>query len=196
MSAVPKIPAYMTLDEFLVWDAPGPERWQLVDGEPMAMAPGSRTHGAIQAELARLIANHLVERGLPCSVVTEPGLVPRVRANINFRVPDLAVTCAPYEKEEQALSGAVLVVEILSPSNKAETWSNVWAYASIPSVKEIAVFHSVRIGVELLRREADGSWPETPALIEAGDVTFESVGFTFPVEAAYRTTRLGERTTP
>jgi Uma2 family endonuclease len=194
MSAVPKIPAYLTLDEFLVWDAPGPERWQLVDGVPTAMAPASRSHGAIQIELGRLIGNHLAEKGLPCSVIAAPGLVPHINAKTNFRIPDLAVSCKAYEKEEYAVSGVVLAIEILSPSNKAETWLNVWAYASIPSVKEIAVFHSVRLGVELLRRGIDGGegafWPETPALIEKGDVTFESVGFSFPVAVAYRTTRL------
>jgi hypothetical protein len=30
--------------EFLDWDAPGPERWQLVDREPRAMAPASLPH--------------------------------------------------------------------------------------------------------------------------------------------------------
>lgn len=191
MSAVLKIPTHMTVEEFLVWDAPGPELWQLVDGEPVAMAAANRTHGAMQNELGRLIGNHLAERGGPCSVIAAPGVVPRVRANINFRIPDLAVTCTGYESEEQALSAPVLMIEILSPSNKAETWTNVWTYTTIPSVKEIAVFRTVRIGVELLRREADGSWPETPSLIESGEMRFESIGFSFPIASAYRTTRHG-----
>jgi Uma2 family endonuclease len=189
MNALPKIPVHMTVAEFLVWDAPGPELWQLVDGEPVAMAPPNRTHGAMQNELGRLIANHLADRGGPCSVITTPGVLPRVRANINFRIPDLAVTCAGYESEEQALSAPVLMIEILSPSNRAETWANVWTYTTIPSVREIAVFGTAAVGVELLRRNPDGSWPEQPSLIESGDVTFESIGFSFPIGAAYRTTR-------
>jgi hypothetical protein len=42
----------MTLDEFLDWD-PGDEsgaRWQLIDGEPAAMAPARQYHAAIMAE--------------------------------------------------------------------------------------------------------------------------------------------------
>ena len=35
----------------------------------------------------------------------------------------------------------------------------------------------------------DGSWPEQPAFIESGELTFESIGFSFPIGAAYRTTR-------
>ena len=59
MGAIAEIPVRMTVAEFLAWDAGDGRLWQLVDGEPQAMAPASRTHGAIQAELCRLIANHL-----------------------------------------------------------------------------------------------------------------------------------------
>jgi len=47
MNALPKIPYHMTVAEFLAWDAPAPLLWQLIDGEPQAMAPASRTHSAI-----------------------------------------------------------------------------------------------------------------------------------------------------
>jgi Uma2 family endonuclease len=189
MSAAPKIPEFMTLAEFLGWSAPGQELWQLVEGAPVAMAPASRTHGAIQSELGALIRNHLLEKGSPCSVVTTPGVVPRVRANVNCRIPDLAVVCSRYQIEESALTDPVLVIEILSPSNHAETWSNVWTYTTIPSVKEIVIVRTSEIGVEFLRRGADGSWPEQPTLIAEGAARFESIGLALPVEAIYRTTR-------
>jgi Uma2 family endonuclease len=66
----------------------------LIDGEPVAMAPGSETHGAIQGELIGLLRDHLLEQASPCRVIAEPGVVPRVRADRNCRVPDLGVTCA------------------------------------------------------------------------------------------------------
>ena len=83
-----------TVAEFLAWpaDLPG-AAWQLIDGEPVAMAPASEAHGSIQSEISRLLGNHLLERGLPCRVVTMPGVTPRVRADWNVRVPDLAATC-------------------------------------------------------------------------------------------------------
>ena len=48
-----RAPARMTLDEFLAWDSGdrSGRTWQLIDGEPVAMAPGSDAHGAIQSEL-------------------------------------------------------------------------------------------------------------------------------------------------
>ncbi len=193
MSAFAKMPVRMTVAEFLAWDAGDGRLWQLLDGEPQAMAPASRTHGALQNELGRLIANHLAETSSLCSVLANPGVVPRVQAEHNVRIPDLAVTCSNYESEEPVISDPVLIVEILSPSNAAETWANVWAYTTIPSVREIVVLRTVSIGAELLRRRADGSWPRTPEAIEAGNLVLESIGFEAPLAALYRTTRLAGR---
>jgi hypothetical protein len=46
------------------------------------------------------------------------------------------------------------------------------------------------IGVELLRRNQDGSWPNQPSSITTGDLMLESIDFHIPLAAAYRTTRL------
>lgn len=185
-------PSRMTVDEFLAWDSGDHtgRRWQLVDGEPVAMAPGSDNHSMIQAELAALIRNHLVERGSPCRVGTEPGVIPRVRANENWRIPDVGVTCAPPDGDRGMLA-PVLLVEILSSSNYAETRANIWTYTTIPSVQDILILHSTRIEAELLRRSDDGTWPEQPEAIRAdGVVELASIGFTIPLVALYRTTSL------
>jgi Uma2 family endonuclease len=190
MIALPKIPIRMTVGEFFAWNPPSAELWQLVDGEPQAMAPANRTHGAIQNELGSLIRNHLAESSSPCSVITTPGVIPRVQSDTNVRIPDLAVTCSSYDAEESALADPVVVIEILSPSNQAETWANVWAYATIPSVQEILMLRTVSIGADLLRRNQDGSWPSHPLSIETGELILESIGLRVPLTAAYRTSRL------
>lgn len=182
----------MTLTEFLSWDPADPSgrAWQLIDGEPVAMAPASETHAALQGEIGRLIGNHLVERGGLCRLLSQPGIVPRVRANRNFRIPDLAVTCAPPALGLMA-ADPVLLIEILSPSNEAQTRANIWAYTTIPSVREIVAVHSTRIEAEVLRRGADGSWPEEPEVLTGADVlTLGSIGFVTALVALYRTTAL------
>ena len=190
MSRARTPPTMMNIAEFLAWDAPAPDRWQLVDGEPSAMAPTSRTHGALRLELGRLIGNHLMTSGRPCSAIAAPGIVPRVRANENFRIPDLAVTCTRYETEEYDVSNPVLIVEILSPSNRAETWRNVWSFTTIPSLQEILILSSTAIRAELLCRQSDGSWPAGATVIETGELVLESIGLTVPLTTIYRTTRL------
>ncbi len=190
MSAALKHPPRMTVAEFLAWNPPDGLRWQLVDGEPQAMAPASETHGRIMIETSRLIANHLVSRDSPCVVVGAPGVRPRVRAKSNVRIPDLAVTCAPARADAALTEAPILAIEILSPSNENETWANVWAYTTIPSIQEILVIRQDAIGVELLRRRPDGSWPEDPDSIEQGPLHLASIDFTCAVEAVYRTTHL------
>jgi Uma2 family endonuclease len=195
MVALPKSQpvAQMTVTEFLAWPAdPTGRTWQLIDGEPVAMAPASRTHGALQSEIAALLRNHLHAQGSPCVVITAPGVVPRVRADWNVRVPDLAVTCSPDDPTERLLSDPVLIVEILSPSNETETWANVWAYTTIPSVREILVLRSLALGGELLRRGADGLWPQRGSTLGPGDtVALESIGGSFRLAEFYATTRIG-----
>jgi len=180
----------MSVDEFLAW-APGTsERWQLVDGVPHAMSPPTRIHGWLQGELGRLIGNHLRAGASGCSLIVGPGIVPRVMAEHNMRVPDLAVTCSPNDRDERALTDPVLIVEILSPSNQAQTWTNVWAYTSIPSVREIVVLRSDRVAASLLRRLADGMWPERPDEIGDGTLALESIGFSVRLMELYVTTQL------
>lgn len=180
----------MSVREFLAWDAPAGPLWQRVDGEPRAMAPGSRTHGRIQSKLSSLIDVHLTARGGRCTVITTPGVVPRVRSDSNFRVPDLAVTCSGYEREEATLADPVLLIEILSPINRAETWTNVWAYTTIPSVQEILIVHSTTIRAELLRRDAAGNWPERTLTIEDGILEMRSIDFRIDLAAVYPGSRL------
>jgi hypothetical protein len=63
-------------------------RYELVDGEPRAMAPASTIHGFVQNELGRLTGNHLRDRASGCEVVANPGIVPRLFSehNVRFRI--------------------------------------------------------------------------------------------------------------
>jgi Uma2 family endonuclease len=183
---------YVTLAEFFAWvpEDRSVRSWQLIDGQPAAMAPATEAHGALQMEIGALLRNHLLAKGGPCRVISEGGIVPRVRSDRNYRVPDLGVTCAP-PSTNLMVAEPVLLIEILSPGNEAETWSNVWAYATIPSVMEILVVSSTKIEADLLRRCDDGSWPETPDRISPeGDLQLASIDFSAPLASFSRTTVL------
>jgi len=119
-------PDRMTVAQFHDWqpDRHADRRWQLVDGNPVCMAPASENLGRIQAEAAFLLTAHLRSSRPGCAVVVAPGVVPRISAVTNERVPDIGVTCtAPAGSH--AMVDPVLLIEILSPSNEAITRENV-----------------------------------------------------------------------
>ena len=180
----------MTVAEFLNWDSQDGLGYELVDGEPRAMAPASTMHGFLQNELGSLIRNHLREKASGCEVVANPGIVPRLLSEHNVRIPDLAVTCVPLAPGQATLSDPVLVIEILSPSNQAKTWTNVGAYTSIPSVNEILVLRADRVAAELLRRSLQGEWPERPIAVTQGELVLESIGFRVALADLYARTGL------
>lgn len=182
----------MTTGEFLeLYGERSDTRVELVDGEVRAMSPASSTHAIIQANLCSLIHLHLAAAGSRCYVATEPAISVRVRANANVRIPDLGVSCAPDAPGQVLVPDPILLVEILSPGNSRETWSNVWAYATIPSVSDIVIVHSTEQLVELLRREADGNWPPQTSKIGPGQrLALASIGFECPIGDIYARTHL------
>jgi hypothetical protein len=190
MVALAQTRELMSVAEFLEWDPGDGRRWQLVDGEPIAMAPANAVHSYLQAELGALIRNHLRASNMPCDVFANPGVIPKTMSAHNMRVPDLAVSCSPFGRGQAAPTDPVLAIEILSPSNRAATWANVWAYTTIPSMREILVLRTDTIGGDLLRRLPDGSWPDRATPVQEGDLVLESIGFRVPLLELYGRTPL------
>ncbi len=178
----------LTVDEFHDWEPPpGLEdrRWELVDGEPVCMAPPGLNHGAIQSQAAMLFGLHLRAHRPSCRVITTPGVIPHLRARFNHRVPDLGVSCAAFT-DGRSLADPVLLVEVLSPSNALKTRANVWAYATIPSVKEVLILSSTSVRAEVLRQGDD-----TPAIVVGNEaLRLDSIGYDGRLADFYATTDL------
>ena len=151
------------------------------------MAHASDAHGSILAELVYLLSAHLDAQGRRYRIVVTSGVIRRVRSAENCRIPDIGITCAP-PSGAKTLADPVVLIEILSPSNEAETRANVWAYTTIPTVAEIVVLRSTSVQAEVLRRQPGGSWPEQPEIVrDAVELRLESIGFAEPLRLAYRT---------
>lgn len=180
----------MTTDEFLAWEPGDGLRWQLENGHPEPMAPAAETHAIIQAALVYYLTQHLKTSGHPGIVMVEPGIVPRIMARRNVRIPDIAIAAQRSTRAEPFLHEPILVVEILSPSNAHETWSNIYTYTSIPSVQDILVVYSESIGAEIFTREPDSTWPFEPVTVTDGNLRLPGIGFSAPLFGPYADTHL------
>jgi hypothetical protein len=67
----------------------------------------------------------------------------------------------------------------------------VWAYTTIPTVREIVVVHSTRVLAEVLRRGTGGHWPDkTDKIGQDRTLRLESIGFACRLREAYIQTHL------
>jgi Uma2 family endonuclease len=173
----------MTVDEFLRWEDGTDTRYELIDGEIVAMAPATDRHGAIAGKLTTLLGTALKR---PCRVVVEAG-VQRLDRNDRFYHADIAVTCAPLSGANP-LPEPRVIVEVLSPSTEQhDRGHKVPNYRDIPSVAEILLVSSQEREVEHWRRAGE-SWIVTR--IASGGIELASVGATLMIDEIYDDTGL------
>jgi Uma2 family endonuclease len=187
-----KLPDLMTVDEFLVLPGDGTGlMYDLVEGRLRAHAAPSDLHATMHARLATILTYHL-DAHLPfCRVAIGGGIKPRIRADWNFRIPDLTVTCAKNAKGHHDVPDPVVIIELLSPSNHADTWDNVRNYATVPSISDIIIIDTQRIYADVLTRDAKGHWPSNPVEVKSGGtITIASLKLNLSLDSAYRGTFL------
>jgi Uma2 family endonuclease len=173
-------PKRMTLTEFLEWDDGTDTRYELIDGEVVAMAPPRDAHGTIVANLVLAIGPQLKP---PCRVVGNAGITHPERAD-SFYVADLALTCDQPADQRFFLPAPRLVVEVLSRSTAAHDRGHKGeAYRRIASVQAILFVSSDERRVELWRREGE-RWVIEDYIGDAS-VRLERLGVDLPLSAIY-----------
>ena len=118
---LPKEERY-TLSDALSWDEH--DRIELIEGAPAMMAPPSRIHQEIVAELTRQLGNYL--EGKKCKVYPAPFAVRPFEKNddspedVDTLVePDISIVCDSDKLDDIGCKGAPdMVAEVLSPSTQ------------------------------------------------------------------------------
>ncbi|MBM6926929.1 Uma2 family endonuclease [Pseudoflavonifractor phocaeensis] len=181
-----------TLADALTWEEQ--ERIELIDGAAVMMAPPSRVHQEIAAELTRQIGNYL--DGKKCRVYPAPFAV-RLFEKAHDRPedvdtlvePDLSVVCDPGKLDDLGCKGAPdLVIEILSPSTQRHdrlTKYNLYERAGVAeywivSPEERTVQVSLLSGGRY--RVAELYTPQDIAKVHVLDGCFVELSKVFPTE--------------
>ncbi len=170
----------MTVDEFLDWEDGTDQRYELVDGQPVAMASGTPEHGELIARVSSLLGGRLRD---PCRVINATAIR---RAEDGWRsyVPDVLVTCEPREKGRKAIEAPQLIVEVLSTSTASNDHGDKFDfYRAIPSVEEILFVASTTRRIEVWRCE-DGEW-RAQLLGRGAMLTLAACDTPIPVDEVY-----------
>ena len=146
----------MSLEEFLRWDDGTETHYELIGGFPVAMAPPAAAHRMLATRLNSRIDAELAGRR-PCNAQSDAGILRHDRHDTYFEA-DIAATCAPHARHQQAMPEPFLVIEILSPSTERhDRRVKLPAYRLIPSVQEILFIDSDGMYAEVHRR-AGAQW--------------------------------------
>lgn len=189
-----------TWDDYRSW--PDDERWELIDGAPVAMSPspGFRHQDvciAIGAELRSFL------KGKRCRVLVSPMDVKL--SEIDVVQPDVLVVCDPRKIKDTHIEGAPdLVVEIASPSTtaydrtrKRELYARYgvreyWLVTPYPHLLEVLLLDGAGYRVHQVYRKPDTlTSPTLPGL----EVPLVGV-FDFPIPDAERIDEVHESTPP
>ena len=145
-----------TTASFLAWLADGhggENRWELVDGQPMMMAPPVARHSIVVGNVAGMLRERL--RGGPCRPFTgDLGVETRPD---QFRLPDIVVDCEPGGMDDAMASDPKVVVEVPLPSARIlNTFDKLEEYKGLAALHHLVAIDPMRMDVVLWTREGGG----------------------------------------
>jgi Uma2 family endonuclease len=184
MAKAIRAPSPMTVEEFVDWAMAQPEgRYELVDGEVVAMAPERVAHARLKARIWRALEDAITERGLPCEALPD-GMTVKIDARTAYE-PDAQVHCGERLPDQTVIvPAAVIVVEVLSPrTTSRDVGAKLADYFRVPSIRHYLIVRTDRPTV-IHHRRGDGELIET-RIVTTGAVELDPPGITLDLERLY-----------
>jgi Uma2 family endonuclease len=188
--------------EFRAFQAKKPdyERWELLGGVPMMMAPPTIAHNRIAGNLERLL-NERLERYAPSLLATQrPGI--EIGSGDYKPEPDVGVIDADYGAGQRFVDKAYLLAEVVSETDEISVpgtdrkWIDVKRelYRSHEHCEAVLVIEQDRMQVEMdLKNE--GGW-KSSVLTGNDELVIPTFGFRCFVSELYEGTPLQPRVVP
>ena len=168
----------MTSDEFLVWALDQPGRYELVDGFPVRMQSERIVHTDVKQEVFVALRTAIARGGLPCKA-WQDGVALRID-DTRTREPDAVVTCGvAQDGDALALEGAVIVVEVLSPTNSnTDKLEKLADYSRVPGLKHYLIVHPTE---RYVIHHKLGTDPVETRIVRDGDLRLDPPGLSVPL---------------
>lgn len=145
----------MSLEEFLPWQEGQEQRYELVDGQSVAMAGAKLKHDCIVTNALVRIGSRL--EGSPCRPFTADVTV--VTRSRNGRHPDFGVDCGPLDPESMTAIEPRVVLEVFSPSTRSlDQIAKLDEYKGVPSIEHIFLVDPDSPEIIVWSRDDDRSW--------------------------------------
>jgi len=172
--------ARMTSDEFIAWamDRPRGERYELVAGEIVAMAPERSAHALTKGQVFRRLAEAIEAAGLPCTAYPD-GMAVAIDEATTYE-PDALVRCGPNLPDDAVkVTDPVIVVEVLSPSTRArDAGAKLEDYFRLPSVRHYLIIKTENRSV--IHHARDDAGAIATQIVRGAPIVLDPPGITLP----------------
>jgi Uma2 family endonuclease len=146
----------MTVEEFLAWAEGEEGRYELDDGQVVAMSPEQGQHLRVKGAVFLALVEAVKRSGAPCEALPD-GATVRIDAHTAFE-PDALVNCGERMGNTELIAPApVIVVEVLSPSTGYRDNAHKLAnYFRVPSIQHYLIIDpNIRLIVHHKRGAGD-----------------------------------------
>lgn len=170
----------MTLDDFLIWEANQPERYEYDGFGPVAMNGGTAAHDTIRMNLGSELVVRL--RGKTCRA---HGSDLKILVAGRVRYPDAYVTCTPIASNATWVDDPIVVFEIMSKSTAVidQTTKNA-EYRATPSIRRYIILSQESISANIYERTGD-HWVGTLVTDSTAVLAMPEIGIELPLAALY-----------
>jgi len=179
---------HFSFEDYLRLEEDAGSKHEFLAGQVWAMAGGTPEHARIAGNVLTLLNIQL--SGRKCSVFPSDLRI-RVKATGLGTYPDVSVICGhveldPDDRQRHTAVNPKVLVEVLSPSTEAyDRGDKLAQYKQIATLEEIVLIAHDRRAIQVVRREADGTWSQHVA----GDgelAQLASIACGLPVAEVYR----------
>ena len=145
----------LNVDQFLVWAEGQIGRFELDDGEVIAMSPERARHAETKYLVQRSLERAIERAGLPCRMMPD-GMTVRVDEYTAYE-PDALVYCGSrIDGDDVEVRNPIIIVEVSSPSTRAlDAATKLAGYFRVASVmhylivdprRQIVIHHKRGVG--------------------------------------------------
>jgi Uma2 family endonuclease len=175
----------MTSGEFLAWamSQPRGRRYELVEGEAVAMAPERWRHAMAKARVWRTLDDAIREAGLPC-VACPDGMAVEIDT-ATVCEPDALVRCGePLDDDALKVTDPVIVVEVLSPSSAArDAGGKLAEYARLPTLAHYLIVDPKSRFI--IHHRIEGEAAARTAIVRSGTLGLDPPGIAIGLDAIF-----------
>jgi Uma2 family endonuclease len=182
--ALDQPPGRMTVEQFVDWAMAQPDgRYELIDGEVVAMAPERAAHARLKARIWRAFDEQIRDRDLPCEALPD-GMTVKIDEHTAYE-PDAQVHCGERLADDTVIVPTpVIAVEVLSPSTATrDTGAKLADYFRVAGLRHYLIVRTDRPTV-IHHRRGEGDVIET-RVVTAGSLQLDPPGITLDLDRTY-----------